>query len=46
MQAVEMAPTAEMMRDFASVTSIHAARQKKTYGIRVVITDMVASYSK
>ena len=44
--AVESTPAAAIRRAFRSVTRIQAAIQKKMYGIRVVITEIVASDSK
>jgi hypothetical protein len=40
---VEIAPDADIRRALVSFTSTHEARQKKMYGISVVITEMVAS---
>ncbi len=42
---VEITPAAAIMRAFLSATRIQAAKQKKMYGIRVVITEIVASAS-
>jgi hypothetical protein len=46
MDAVESAPAAAIRRVFGSFTRIQAAIQKKMYGIRVVITEIMASASK
>jgi hypothetical protein len=40
---VEIAPDADIRRALVSFTRTHEARQKKMYGISVVITEMVAS---
>ena len=42
-KVVEIAPAADTRRALVSFTSTHEARQKKMYGISVVITEMVAS---
>ncbi len=44
--AVESTPPAAIRRTFGSATRIQAAIQKKIYGIRVVITEIVASSLK
>ena len=46
MAAVESIPVRAIMRDLCSGTRIQAAIQKKIYGIRVVMTAIVASSSK
>jgi len=43
---VEITPKRAISRDFISITSAQEARQKKMYGIRVVITEIVASWAK
>ena len=46
MAAVESMPVRAIMRGLFSGTRIQAAIQKKIYGIRVVMTAIVASASK
>ena len=45
MTSVEPAPATDTIRTRVSRMVIHAAMQKKMYGISVVMTDMLASLS-